>query len=93
MNSRPTPTQAPTHALRVNVSVSATTSAGMTSAGQMPIAHAEDEARGGDADHQHQRARVGHVVAQRPARAQAEAVEVQHAVLDDAVGGGEPRRR
>ena len=35
MNSRPTPTQAPTQALRVKVSVSATTSAGMTSAGQI----------------------------------------------------------
>ena len=34
MNSTPTATQAPTHALRVNVSDSATTSAGMTSAGQ-----------------------------------------------------------
>ena len=35
MNSRLTPTQTPTQALRVNVSVSATTSAGITSAGQI----------------------------------------------------------
>ena len=34
MNSTPTATHAPTHALRVSVSESATTSAGMTSAGQ-----------------------------------------------------------
>ncbi len=35
MNSRLTPTQTPTHALRVKVSVSATMSAGMTSAGHI----------------------------------------------------------
>ena len=54
-----------------------------------PIAHAEDDARGGDADHQHQRAGIRHVMAHRPSRAQPQAVEVQHAVLDDSVGRGE----
>ena len=85
MNSRPTATQAPTHALRVNVSDRATTSAGMTSAGQIRSRDAEHEPRRRDADDQHQRARVGHVVTERAARPLAEAVVVQHAVLDDAV--------
>ena len=49
---------------------------------------AEHESRCRDADHEHQRARVGHVVAKRSMWSLAQAVEVQHAVLHDAVRRG-----
>ncbi len=57
------------------------------------VAHAKDDARGRNADHQHQGAGVRHVMAHRPTRPQAQAVEVEHAVLDDSVRGGQCANR
>ena len=52
--------------------------------GPRPIALAEQDARQGDADDQHQQSGVGHAVAERALRPLAELVVVQDAVLEDA---------
>ena len=64
----PMPTQAPTHALRVNVKTSANSSAGSTSAAHARWCFANitrDDRRARD---QHQQPRVGHVEPERPLR-------------------------
>ena len=56
-------TQAPTAALRVDVSATATASAGMTSAAHVASPASKQDAGNRDADDQHQQARVRHVSA------------------------------
>ncbi len=85
--------QAPTAALRVKVSSTATASAGMTSAAHIRSLPAEEHARQRGADDQHQQPRVGHVVAERALRTLAQVVVVQDAVLDDADGRARRRAR
>ena len=81
------PMQTPTHALRVNVRPRATSTAGSTSSGQTRSRAAEQQARRRDARHDHQRARVRHVVGERALRTSTEVVEVQEAVLEQADEG------
>ena len=83
----PPATHAPTQALRVNVSDERDDERRHDQRRPDPIARPEDQARRGGAEHQHQRARVGHVVRERALGPLPQAVVVQHAVLNDAEGG------
>ena len=71
------PTQAPTHALRVKVSARATSERRHHERRPHAVALLEEQARDGGRRHQHQQARVGHVVPQRPLRPLAEVVVVR----------------
>ena len=85
MNSTPTATHAPTHALRVSVSDSATTRAGMTSAGQTRSRVPNTSRAPATPTTSISVARVGHVVAECASGSLAQAVEVEHPVLHDAI--------